>query len=301
MALLLVADVDADEQALWLRCLREAMPGETLVTDRSTVDASAIDVAIVAKPPAGSLQGLPKLRLIQSLWAGVDRLLQDRTIPADVPLARMVDPAMNQAMAQTALWAVLGLHRRFFDYAAQQRDAQWLQHAQLRSDEITVAVLGLGQMGRTVMQRLQEQDYRTLGWSRTDGLGTLPDVLAHSDIVINLLPLTEATASLFDKARFAQMKRGAALVNLARGGHVVDDDLVEALDSGQVSRAVLDVFRSEPLPAGHAFWSHPRITVLPHVAAWTDARSASAVVAKNVAALRSGAPIEHLVDRTRGY
>ena len=301
MALLLAAAVDAAERALWLRCLREAMPGETLVTDRSTVDASAIDIAIVAKPPAGSLQGLPNLRLVQSLWAGVDRLLQDRTIPADVPLARMVDPAMNQAMAQTALWAVLGLHRRFFDYEAQQRDACWLQHPQLRADEVTVSVLGLGQMGRAVTERLQEQGYRTLGWSRADGLGTLPDVLARSDIVINLLPLTDATVSLFDGARFSQMKRGAALVNLARGGHVADDDLIEALDRAQLSRAVLDVFRTEPLPAGHAFWSHPRITVLPHVAASTDARSASAVVAKNVAALRSGAPIEHLVDRARGY
>ncbi len=301
MALLLAADVDAAELALWLRCLHEAMPGETLLTDRAAVDASTIDIAIVAKPPAASLQGLPKLRLIQSLWAGVDRLLQDPTIPADVPLARMVDPAMNQAMAQTALWAVLGVHRRFFDYEAQQRDARWRQHAQLRADEITVAVLGLGQMGRTVTERLQEQGYRTLGWSRADGLGTLPDVLARTDIVINLLPLTDATTSLFDSTLFAQMKRGAAFINLARGAHVVDADLINALDTGQLSRAVLDVFRAEPLPAGHAFWLHPRITVLPHVAASTDARSASAVVAKNVAALRAGAPIEHLVDRARGY
>jgi glyoxylate/hydroxypyruvate reductase A len=301
VALLLAADVDASELALWLRCLREAMPGETLVTDRSAIDASTIDVAIVAKPPAGSLQGLPKLRLIQSLWAGVDRLLQDATIPADVPLARMVDPAMNQAMVETALWAVLGLHRRFFDYGAQQRDARWIQHAQLRSDEVTAAVLGLGQMGRAVTERLQQHGYRTPGWSRADGFGMLAGVLAAADIVINLLPLTDATASLFDSARFAQMKRGAALVNLARGGHVVEGDLVQSLDSGQLSRAVLDVFRTEPLPADHAFWSHPRITVLPHVAASTDARSASAVVAKNVAALRAGRPIEHLVDRARGY
>jgi len=301
MALLLAADVDADELALWLRCLREAMPAETIVTDRSSVDASDIDIAIVAKPPAGSLQGLPRLRLIQSLWAGVDWLLQDATIPAGVPLARMVDPAMNQAMAQTALWAVLGLHRRFFDYEAQQREGRWLLHAQLRADEVAVAVLGLGQMGRAVMQRLQEQGYRRLGWSRADGFDALPGVLATSDIVINLLPLTDATTSLFDSRRFAQMKSGAALINLARGGHVVEADLLQALDSGHLARAVLDVFRTEPLPAGHAFWSNPRITVLPHVAAWTDARSASAVVARNVAAIRSGRTPEHLVDRARGY
>jgi glyoxylate/hydroxypyruvate reductase A len=300
MAILLAADVDAAERALWLRCLREAMPHETLVTERS-LDASHIDVAIVAKPPAGSLQGLPNLRLIQSLWAGVDRLLQDVTIPTDVPLARMVDPAMNTAMAQTALWAVLGLHRRFFDYAAQQHEAQWVQHPQLRADEVEVAVLGLGQMGQTVMQSLQQQGYRTRGWSRAMGADTLPSVLEPADVVINLLPLTEATVSFFDKRRFAQMKRGAALVNLARGGHVVEGDLSDALDAGQLSRAVLDVFHMEPLPSGHAFWTHPRITVLPHIAASTDARSASLVVARNVAALRAGEPIQHLVDRARGY
>jgi glyoxylate/hydroxypyruvate reductase len=301
VAILLCADVDAAELALWLRCLRDAMPQETLVTDRSTLDASAIDVAIVAKPPAGSLHGLPRLRLVQSLWAGVDRLLQDPTIPADVPLARMVDPAMNTAMAQTALWAVLGLHRRFFDYAQLQHAGQWVQHSQLRADEIEVAVLGLGQMGQAVLEALAAQGYRTGGWSRAMGPGGLPPLLAGADVVVNLLPLTESTASFFDKTRFAQMKRGAALVNLARGGHVVEGALIDALDSGQLSRAVLDVFRTEPLPSGHAFWTHPRVTVLPHIAAWTDARSASAVVAKNVAALRSGAPIEHLVDRGRGY
>jgi glyoxylate/hydroxypyruvate reductase len=126
-------------------------------------------------------------------------------------------------------------------------------------------------------------------------------VLAQAQIVINLLPLTPATRGLFDAAAFAQMPRGASLVNLARGAHVVEADLLDALDSGQLHHAVLDVFATEPLPSGHRFWSHPSVTVLPHVAAPTDPRSAVAVVARNIRALREARPLENLVDRTRGY
>lgn len=301
MAILLAADVPDGEHALWLQCLRAAMPAETLIADRAGIDPASIDVAIVAKPPAGALRGLPGLRLVQSLWAGVDRLLADPTIPVDVPLARMVDPAMNDAMAETALWAVLGLHRHFFDYQAQQAASQWLQHEQRRADEIGVAVLGQGEMGQAVTRRLQDQGYRVEGWSRRSGIDRLPGALAAADIVVNLLPLTDETRGLFNAERLSQMKRGAALVNLARGPHVVDDDLLDALASGRLSRAVLDVFHAEPLPASHSFWSHPHVTVLPHIAASTDARSASRVVAKNIAALRSGAALAHLVDRSRGY
>jgi glyoxylate/hydroxypyruvate reductase len=311
MAILVAAGFSADEWAAWWPLLRAALPGETLIRDRDEAPLHAIDVALVANPPPGSLRDLPCLRLIQSLWAGVDRLLDDASVPVNVPLARMVDPAMNEAMAQTALWAVISLQRGFFAYAAQQRGAVWRQHALRRADELTVAVLGLGEMGRAVAQRIARHGCRVLGWSRSaasiDGVQTssgeasLMQVLAQAQIVINLLPLTLATRGLFDAAAFAQMPRGASLVNLARGAHVVEADLLAALDSGQLHHAVLDVFAAEPLPSGHRFWSHPSVTVLPHVAAPTDPRSAVIVVARNVRALREAWPLENLVDRTRGY
>jgi glyoxylate/hydroxypyruvate reductase len=166
-------------------------------------------------------------------------------------------------------------------------------------------------MGRSVARRLVTNGYPVRGWSArqaaVDGVvalagdAALPHVLAAARIVVNLLPLTPATRGFFNTERFTQMPRGAGLVNLARGAHVVDADLLEALDSGRLSHAVLDVFGTEPLPAGHAFWAHPQITVLPHVAALTDARSAAQVVARNVLALRQGLPLQHLVDRVRGY
>ncbi|QTN22729.1 glyoxylate/hydroxypyruvate reductase A [Rhizobacter sp. AJA081-3] len=297
MSILLAGEFDAAERAQWFDLLRAALPEETLVTEPT--DAAAIDIAIVANPPAGALRGLPKLRLIQSLWAGVDRLLADDSVPPEVPLARMVDPAMNEAMAETALWAVLSLQRDFVDYAVQQRDGRWLPHPQRRADEVRVAVLGLGQMGRAVVRRLDANGYRVAGWSTREG--QLDNLLAASDIVLNLLPLTPATRGLFDARRLAAMRRGASLVNLARGAHVVDADLLAALDAGQLRHAVLDVFHREPLSADHPFWAHPRVTVLPHVAAQTDARSAAAIAAANVRRWRAGEPVANLVDRSRGY
>jgi len=248
---------------------------------------------------------------VQSLWAGVDKLLADPTVPRQVPLARMVDPGMNEAMAETALWAVLSLHRDHFGYARAQRDAVWQPKPQRRADEIGVAVLGLGQMGRTCARRLARNGYPVTGWStrptELDGVTTyagsagLAQLLAQARIVINLLPLTDATRGLFDAATFARLPRGAALVNLARGGHVVEADLLAALASGQLTHAVLDVFDTEPLPSTHPYWRHPAITVLPHVAAQTDPRSAAAIAARNVHALRQGRPLENVVDRARGY
>ncbi|CAM5786526.1 2-hydroxyacid dehydrogenase [Rhizobacter fulvus] len=299
MAILVAAGFDAADWAAWWPLLEAALPGERLLRDLHGVSPDQIDVALVANPPVGSLRGLPNLRLIQSLWAGVDRLLDDASVPADVPLARMVDPAMNETMAQTALWAVASLQRGFFDYAAQQRAGVWRQHGLRRADEFAVAVLGTGQMGRAAARRLTEQGHPVDVWSRD--AGPLEAVLAQADAVVNLLPLTPATRGLFDARTFAQMRRGASFVNLARGAHVVEGDLLAALASGHLRHAVLDVFATEPLPAGHPFWSHRSITVLPHVAAPTDPRSAALIAARNVATLRRGEPLQHVVDRTRGY
>jgi glyoxylate/hydroxypyruvate reductase A len=311
MTILVAADFDAGEWAAWWPALGAALPGERLVRSVAEAGADTIDIALVANPPLGALQGLPQLRLIQSLWAGVDRLLADPSVPAEVPLARMVDPAMNAAMAETALWAVLSLHRGFFAYATRQRAAEWRAHAQRRAGEITVAVLGLGQMGRAAALTLARHGYRVLGWSTRpctiEGIDThagdasLPQVLAAAQIVVNLLPLTPATRGLFNTSTFDRMPQGASLVNLARGAQVVEADLLTALERGQLRHAVLDVFVVEPLPAEHPFWSHRQVTVLPHVAAQTDPRTAAQIVARNVQALRGGQGLRALVDRRRGY
>ena len=303
MKVLLAGEVEASGWARWRKALAGAMPEAQWCTRDELVAAGvpleAVTAAVIASPPPGSLAGLPNLRLIQSLWAGVDRLLADPTLPAGVPLARMVDPAMSAAMAETALWAVLALHRGFFRYQRQQRECRWHVLAQRRADEVSVLVLGQGAMGRAVTGRLAPLGYRVQGWRR-DGT-SIHVALAGAEIVINLLPLTAQTRGLLDARCFAALPRGAALVNLARGAHVVDADLLAALDSGHLQHAVLDVFHAEPLPPEHPYWHHPQVTVLPHPAASTDPPSAAAVVAANLRALRDGAPLAHLVDRERAY
>ncbi|HMM84731.1 glyoxylate/hydroxypyruvate reductase A [Azohydromonas sp.] len=315
MDFLLSGDFDPAERERW-RAALTAATGARPWCDGEAFDPAAIEVALVANPPPGRLAGLPALRLVHSLWAGVDRLLADPTLPAGVPLLRMVDPAMSAAMAETALWAVLALHRGFFAYARRQRERRWQPHAQRRADEVRVTVLGLGQMGHAAARRLVAQGYRVAGWTlrapppADDGIGrhagaaALAPLLGASDIVVNLLPLTPATRGLIDSRFLAALPPGAGLVNLARGAHVVEADLLAALDAGRLRDAVLDVFAAEPLPADHPFWRDPRVTVLPHVAALTDERSAATVVAASLAAWRAGTPAGALtgwVDRQRGY
>ena len=312
----LVGQWDDDEHQAWQQALTAACPGVMWLAPHPRPDE--VEVAVVANPPPGVLRGLRGLRLIQSLWAGVDRLLDDPTLPQGVPLARMVDPVMTRAMAETATWATLAVHRGFFLYARQQARAHWRQLEQRRAHDIGVLVLGMGEMGRAVARALAALGYRVSGWSsgppaadladpadpavqRVWGLACLPGALAQAQVVLNLLPLTPATRGLVDGAFLAALPRGAALVNLARGAHVVDADLLAALDSGHLSHAVLDVFHAEPLPPEHPYWCHPGVTVLPHVAALTDRRSAAEVVAGNLARLARGEPVHHRVERSRGY
>jgi glyoxylate/hydroxypyruvate reductase A len=300
MKVLLCGELDASEWQTWQDALSTAMPeAQWLDLDGARRTPAAVEAAVVANPAAGSLQGLPQLRLIQSLWAGVDRLLADATVPETVPLARMVDPAMSAAMAETALWAVLSLHRDFYRYAGQQRAGRWQVLPQRRADEVRVLVLGSGEMGRAAALRIADLGYAARGWRR-DGTPLLR-ALAETDIAINLLPLTPETRGLLDARFFAALPAQAAVVNLARGAHVVDDDLLAALDSGHLRHAVLDVFQQEPLPAAHRYWQHPQVTVLPHAAAQTDPRSAAAVAVRNLRAARDGGTLQNLVERQRGY
>jgi glyoxylate/hydroxypyruvate reductase A len=302
MDVLLCGDLSEAEWCMWRDALCEAMPDTRwLGLQEARLRPQAVLAAVVDNPDPGCLQGWPSLRLIQSLWAGVDRLLADASLPADVPLARMVDPSMTRAMQQTALWAVLALHRDFFGYARQQAARQWLARPQLRAEEVPVLVLGAGVMGSAVAEVLRGHAYPVVSWRSAEDPAALERALARARIVVNLLALTPRTRGLIDARFLAALPAGAGVVNLARGAHVVEADLLAALDSGRLAHAVLDVFGTEPLPTGHAFWHHPRVTVLPHVAARTDVRGAATVVAENLRRLQAGEALLHLVDRARGY
>ncbi len=312
MDVLFSTGADEHERDQWLAALRIALPEVRWYLPGTDCPRDAIQWAVVANPPFGTLQGLPRLRLIQSLWAGVDSLLNDPTLPPDVPIARMVDPTMVTAMTETALWACLSLHRHFYAYQQAQRDRRWLQRPQRRAGDIRVVVLGLGQMGRATARCLSQLGYSVTGWRQSahDSVDDIPSVagtaalrplLGQCEILINLLPLTESTRGLLNRDLFAALKPGAGLVNLGRGAQVIDGDLLDALSSGQVAHAVLDVFDIEPLPDAHPYWTHPSVTVLPHVAALTDIGSAAAIVAANLRTAMAGGAVAHRVDRRRGY
>jgi glyoxylate/hydroxypyruvate reductase A len=333
MHVLLRIDETKDDAPRWHAALRaaaaaaEAASGVPIIWHaESTITESIareIEVAVVANPPPGALIGFPKLKFVQSTWAGVDELLDDASVPRHLVIARMVDPALAAAMAETALWATLSLHRGFFRYAQQQARGRWEQLPQTCAIEVRVTVLGMGEMGRAVATRLVSQGYQVRGWRlgavdkhTTDdgglhandsrirvelGKGSLTPLLAKTDILINLLPLTSQTRGIIDREFLFALPPGAALVNLARGGHLVEADLIDALNKDQISHAVLDVFTTEPLPIGHDFWHHPRVTILPHAAALTNPDTAAMVVSRQLRKWQSGQPVAHQVERSRGY
>jgi glyoxylate/hydroxypyruvate reductase len=295
------------ERSFWVEPLTAALPDHVVVDGSEPHDHDRIDVAVVGNVPTEGLTSYRRLALIQSLWMGVDRFLDHPGVPDHVPIARMVDPGMPRAMAETVVAHVLGLHRLLPFYRAQAATRTWAEHAQPFASDRTVAIMGLGTLGTAAVAALIPFGFRLVGWNRSGAavtgveVGDFAWVLGQADIVVNLLPLTPQTTDCFDAAAFALMRPGASFVNLGRGHHVVDDDLLAALDSGHLTHAVLDVFRTEPLPAEHRFWTHPRVTVTPHVAADSDPRSCTEVIAQNVRRVAAGETPAHLIDRQRGY
>jgi glyoxylate/hydroxypyruvate reductase len=297
--------------ARWRPHLAAAMPEADIRYWPETGDRAAIDYALVWHPEPGMLASLPNLKLIVSLGAGVDHIFRDPKLPRGVPILRLVDPYMTRAMSEYVVLQVLRLHRQDIDYRAQQAAGEWRERAQKNAEERTVGILGFGTLGQDAGRKLQALGFAVAGWSRTakdvpgfaafagaDGLGTL---LARSEILVSLLPMTPQTESLLDAALFARLPRGAGIVNAGRGRHLVEADLLAALDAGQLSAAVLDVFRDEPLPPAHPFWRHPRIVVTPHVAAETHPPTALPIIARAIRDFAAGLPVANLVDPAKGY
>ena len=274
-------------------------------------DPAEIDYALVWRPEPGFLASLPNLKLILSLGAGIDHLLGDPQLPRHLPIIRLVDPHLTAAMSEYVVLQVLRLHRRDLDYRAQQESRVWRELDQQNAADRRVGILGLGELGQDVATKLKALGFDVAGWSRSEknvsGIGSyagaagLPPLLGRSEILVCLLPLTAETEGILNTSTLALLPKGAALVNAARGAHLVEEDLLAALASGQISAAVLDVFREEPLPADHPFWHHPRIIVTPHVAAFTNPATAAPIILDNIRRFEEGRPLLNRVDPARGY
>ncbi len=308
MALLFYSRED-DPQA-WRAALCARLPDLDFRIWPELGDPGEIEMALVWRPPPGLLASLPNLRVIFSLGAGIDALLADPTLP-DVPLCRMVDPSLTRSMSEYVLALVLFYHRRLDLYAEQQRRARWRMEMPRPAGDTTVGVMGLGELGSDAARSLAAQGFVVRGWSRTRkriagvesfaGETELGSFLAGLDIVICLLPLTPATEGILNADLFARLPQGACLVHLARGAHLVEQDLLDAVERDHLRGAVLDVFREEPLPPEHPFWRHPRIRVTPHSASYSLPETGAEVVADNIRRLRAGRPLRHVVRRERGY
>jgi glyoxylate/hydroxypyruvate reductase A len=270
-----------------------------------------IDYALVWRPEPGFLASLPNLKLILSLGAGVDHLLGDPQLPRHLPIVRLVDPHLTDAMSEYVVLQVLRLHRRDLDYRAQQEAEVWRELDQQNAVERRVGILGLGKLGQDAAKKLTGLGFDVAGWSRSEktiagvrsyaGAAGLAPLLGRSEILVCLLPLTAETEGILNTGTLALLPKGAALVNAARGAHLVECDLLAALASGQISAAVLDVFREEPLPADHPFWHHPRVVLTPHVAAFTNPATAAPIILDNIRRFKEGRPLLNRIDPARGY
>jgi len=271
-----------------------------------------IDYFVGFRPPHGFLKTLPRLKAIFSLGAGVDGFLRDPEFPRHLPVVRFVDETLQREMAQYVTMHVLIVHRMQRQFDAAQKESLWKQRMLAHpTREMRVGLLGLGDIGAVTAERLQMFDFQVLGWSRTKksvpgvksyaGPNELPEFLGQCDFLVCMLPLTPETEGILNKKLLSQLPKGAWLINVGRGGHGNEADILDALNSDQLAGAVLDVFQTEPLPANSPFWTHPKVTVTPHIAGITDPRNASAFVVECVSRAEKGEPFRNVVDLSKGY
>lgn len=276
--------------------------------------AQDIQAALVWFPPRGVLATLPNLKLIASIAAGTEHILRDPDLPAGVPVTRVVDPGgLTRGMVEYVRWNVVLYQRDLHLYLRDQRTARWVERPQRPPTAIPVGILGFGELGRACAVDLAALGYPVRCWSRTrktdvpDGVTPFhgPDqfepFVDGVEVLVCLIPLTAETANILDARVFDRMAPGSYLVQVGRGGHLVEADLLAALADGRLSGATLDVFRQEPLPAEHPFWTHPQILVTPHIASIAAPEEAARQMADNLRRVLAGAPPLNTVDPARGY
>ncbi|MDR2290489.1 MAG: glyoxylate/hydroxypyruvate reductase GhrA [Serratia marcescens] len=299
----------------WLAGIKQRLP-QAEIREWQRGDERPADYALVWRPPHEMLANRRDLKAVFALGAGVDAILdQERkhpgTLPAGVPLLRLEDTGMAQQMQEYALSYALRYFRRFDEYQALQQRQEWQPLDPHSLDDFTIGILGAGVLGQSVARKLTEFGFSVRCWSRSAkqingvqsfaGEAQRAAFLDGVKLLINLLPNTPETVGILNRELFAQLSAGAYLINIARGAHLVEADLLAALEQGQLAAATLDLFAREPLPQDHPFWRHPRVTITPHIAAITLPQQAMDQIAANIRALEAGHAPAGVVDRQRGY
>lgn len=270
-----------------------------------------VNFAVCWNHPEKVLGNYPNLRAVSSLGAGVNHLVDDESLSRDIPICRLVTDSLQEQMAEYVLNAIINYRLHIYDYFENKRRGVWEQKSSIPKKYAPVGILGLGEMGKSVATLLVKHGYTISGWSRSKkdiegvtsyaGKGELNDFLSQTRVLVNLLPLTEETEGFLDLDVFKKLKQPGYLINVGRGDHLVEEDLIYAFDMGHLEGACLDVFEEEPLPKNHSFWNRKQIMITPHIAAITPAKEAAKVIVENYKRAMSGMELLFEVDRNKGY
>ncbi len=310
MSNVILVKSDFDRFSEWADEFRKhdilAVPWDDMARHRETVK-----YALVWQPEPGALASLPNLEVIFSVAAGIDHLKGEGLVPAGIPVVRMVEDSLTAGMVEYIVYNVLRFHREMPVYERDQTNRIWKPRVQQSAWDRTAGILGLGVLGSAAAVALHRLQFNVIGWSRNPkqvpevtsyfGQDQLEPFLEQTEFLVILLPLTEDTGGIVNRDFLNKLPRGAYVINAGRGPLVVDEDLLAALDQGQIAGAALDVFNQEPLPTESPYWKHPAVTITPHVASITLPATSTRHVADNIQRHREGKPLTHLADLSRGY
>lgn len=300
----------AERCAWWVEHLGKLLPGFHVQSADDVTDPDSVIYTVVWRPPTGMIVGWPNLKAVISIGAGIDHIAADPDYPADVPVVKTIGPDMTQRMREYVALHVLRMHRELPKLQAAQKEHHWVQFLTPTASNRPVGIMGMGHLGSAAAITLRDLGFDVAGWS---GSGVAPEsitgyahnqlnaFLARSEILVCLMPLTADTTGILNSSLFNRLPAGASVINAARGQHLVEGDLLDALESGQLAQATLDVFHTEPLPEDHPFWDHPNILVTPHLASLIDPISGGDSIAKSILSLDAEGTTANMTHIKKGY
>ena len=302
---------NAKRLAWWTTELSQLLPEDDVIPHSNINALADVDIAVVWRPPVGWLASLPSLKLTVSIGAGIDHIVQDPSYPTNVPVVKTTGPDMIQRMREYVVLHVLRFHRQLPLLQTHQTQQRWKSVNTPVASQRQVGIMGMGGMGQAAAKSLVQLGFDVRSWSKSPkaitgvqsffGSDQLREFASGTQILVCLLPLTDATRGILGKALFSSLPMGASVINAARGQHLVEQELLDALQTGQVDSATLDVFHIEPLPEDHAFWTHPQILVTPHIASLIDPSSGGRIIAENINRFARGQLPNDMTESSQGY
>ena len=312
MSIVLASTDFWEDMEVWSNGLQKAMPEMDIKVYPDDGDVNEVEFAVVWKHPRGILKKYPNLKAILSLGAGVDHIISDPDLPEGLPIIRLVDKKLTHEMCLHALHWVLHFHSDQYLYRSQQLKRQWIQQSSIQTEDRTIGIMGLGNIGRSIGELLVTQSFNVIGWganqksSLTDikyyyGQDQLSDFLGRTNILINVLPLTSDTTNIITKKELSLLPKNSFIINIGRGGIINEDDLLTLLSDGHIKAAALDVFTQEPLPENNSLWGHPSVYITPHIAGQSNPNSAGQTISENIYRIQKGELPYPIYSRTNGY